>query len=159
MTEPVYSYGTWIIGFHDGAERRRWWSVFTRPGFRHAFAFRYLQPLDAWVLVEWSPVGMFVEFWPKQNVTAMIANVSEAGGCFLEYDARGGKRRHFPLTPLYCVPLLKDLLGLRAWRVLTPWQLYCALRQRGAKPMFDLSQTRAKETGDGRSSEERKTEN
>jgi hypothetical protein len=151
MTEPVLSPGKWIIAFYDGGPRN-WWDRFTRPGFRHCFAVRYLEPMDAWTLVDWNNHGLIIDFLPKRFIDAMIVGVNDAGGVFLEAEVQPTRRRIVPLTPLYCVSAVKDLIGLRAWRVITPWQLYCALMKRGAQRMFDLSHV--KEDTDGQSIQE-----
>lgn len=148
MTESILSKGKWTIAFFEGGERR-WWDIFTRKGFRHCFAFRYLEPMDAWAMVDWSNEGLFVDFLPKRFIDAAILGVNAAGGAFLEVDAVKPGRRIFPLQPMYCVSAMKELVGLRSWRVITPWQLYCALLKQGAQRMFDLSHI--KEDTDGES--------
>lgn len=146
MTNPVLSPGKWIIAFYDDGPRY-WWDAFTRRGFRHCFAVRYLEPMDAWAVVDWNNRGLVVDFVPKRFVDAMIIGVNDAGGMFIEVEVKSARRRILPLVPLYCVSAIKDLVGLRDWRVITPWQLYCALMKGGAQRMFDLSHI--KEDTDG----------
>lgn len=139
MTDAVFTTGRWFVAFHDSGTKRWWDYLFTRKGFRHCFAFRYLEPMDAWAIVDWGNEGLFVEFMPKRFVDSIIVGVNDGGGCFLEVEVKERNRRMFPFQPLYCVTAIKDLVGLRNWRVLTPWQLHCALKKQGAKQMFDLS--------------------
>lgn len=136
---PVFSSGKWIIVFIDtGTKTRTWWSFFTRPGFRHCCALRYLKPMDSWVLVDWSNENLSVEFLPKRFVDALIVGVNNLGGCFVETEAKKASFRKIPFTPLYCVSAMKDLIGLRNCKVVTPYQLYCALIKAGGKRIFDL---------------------
>jgi len=140
----------WTIAFfgdEDGV--RRWWWRFTKPGFRHCFALRYMVDLNSWALVDWSNRGLNVEFLPKQYVDAIMLAVNDSGGAFLDVDTEEQPARLFPPLTLYCVTAVKELVGLRDWRVITPWQLYCALRKRGAQRMFDLSYL--EETSNGKS--------
>ncbi|MGE0190319.1 MAG: hypothetical protein AB7G80_09845 [Dongiaceae bacterium] len=148
MKEPVFRTGRWIIAFYDEGPRN-WWDYFTRPGFRHCLAIRYLEDIDAWVTVDSSNHGLFVEFVPKRFIDAIIVAVNDRGGRFVEIDARAQGRRLWPPLFLYCVSAMKELVGIRDWRVITPWQLYCALMKMGGKRMFDLSNF--KENADGQS--------
>lgn len=149
---PVFTPGKWTIIFHDnGTKPEHWWDLFTRPGFRHVYALRYLQPLDAWVMVDWSNVGLAIEFLPKRFVDALILGVNAHGGRFLDVEVKAAPRRLIPFVPLYCVSAMKELIGLRSWKVITPYQLYCALMKTGAKRIFNLSHLM--ENTNGRKSE------
>lgn len=140
MTEQLFPPTDWIIAFFgDEAVEKRWWHVFTKPGFRHCFAFRYLVKADMWVAVDWSNTGLSLGTIPKEAVDIIIIAVNQSGGAFLEILAKPQERRAIPPLPLYCVTAVKELVGLRDWRVVTPWQLYCALLRRGARRMFDLN--------------------
>jgi hypothetical protein len=121
--------------------------VFTKPGFRHCFAFRYLAKADLWVVVDWSNRGLSLGTVPKEAVDLIIIAVNQSGGAFLEILAKPQNSRVIPPLPLYCVTAIKELVGLRDWRVITPWQLYCALLRRGAQRMFDLSHPKERDNG------------
>ena len=146
MSQPVLSSGRWIIVFFD-AGNRRWWDIFTRPGFRHCLALRYLEPMDAWASVDWGNEGLFVDFVPKRFVDALILGVDDCGGAFLEFDAMPAQRRLLPPFFPYCVTTMKHILGIRDFTIITPWQLYCALRKKGAKTIFGM---KTEEIADGR---------
>lgn len=143
---PVFTEGKWIIAFYDGGSLN-WWDRFTRPGFRHCFALRYLREIDAWVKVDWSNQGLHIEVLPKRCVDGVIVAVNKMDGRFLEIEVTEQPRRTVPLVPLYCVSAMKELVGLRNWKVITPYQLYCALRKEGASRMFDIGHI--KEITDG----------
>jgi hypothetical protein len=111
--------------------------------------------MDAWVIIDWSNHGLQVDCVPKRFIDGMIVGVNDRGGCFIEVDVARQSRRRFPPVALYCVTAVKDLVGLRDWRVVTPFQLYSALMKRGGKRMFDLSHI--KETAGGESIQKTKS--
>ncbi len=137
MRTTIFTPGQWVIAFFDEG-RGWWWDIFTRKGFRHCMAFRYLSPLNAWVMVDWSSKRLSVEFLPPVAMDACIVGINDAGGLFLEFDSIDAPPKAIPSFPLYCVSVVKHLLGFRDWKVFTPYQLYCALKKRGAKRIFDL---------------------
>jgi hypothetical protein len=137
LRQPIYTPGVWVVAFIDNGPGF-WWDVFSRPGFRHCLAFRYMAEIDAWALVDWGSEGFFIEFLPKRFITGLIAGVKQSGGCFLEIEAKKMPPRMLPSFPLYCVSVMKHLIGLKDWRVFTPYQLYCALLKNGASKMFTL---------------------
>ncbi len=114
---------------------------FLRPGFRHCFAL--LRGPDTWLVVD--------PMLHKLEVQATL--------CAADFDlpawmrARGYRVTRAPRlptparallpAPFTCVEAMKRLIGLRAWWVLTPWQLYRRLvsfnTQQGepyGKPVF-----------------------
>ena len=101
-----------------------------RPGFRHCFAA--LETEAGWIRVDALAHCTRVEavavrgfdlagFYRKQGLTAVALELREP------------LRRDLPPAWFSCVESAKRLLGIRAWWVWTPWQLYCHLaRQEGA---------------------------
>lgn len=124
-------------------DRNRWqfWRWYCRPGWRHCWiisvvyfpepglaADRYclkVEPLQ-WGIdtaVWFADPDVVVQAFYRAGVTAVV-----------EYDA------DFPPAAVYiprgiftCVSTVKAVLGLRNWRVWTPWHLYRHLIRHGAR--------------------------
>lgn len=134
----------WFVGFIE-AEVPWWLRLLTRPNFRHVVALRYDHRFDVWIFIEWSSRRLFVENYKGEEIDPVLAKLRAEGG-MLALDVT--TRTNFaPRAPLYCVSWTKQLLGISAPWVLTPWQLACELRRRGAGVIFEPS---CKENANGR---------
>lgn len=101
------------------------WLRLLRPGFRHCFAV--IDCAGTWVLVD--PLAHRTEVAvlaaaPGWDPAAAFA---AAGLTAVATAARPVPRRMALPEPFTCVAAVKRLVGLRSWRVWTPWQLYRAL--------------------------------
>jgi hypothetical protein len=120
-----------IVVFGDTGDAH-WFDCFTRPGFRHV-----------WLLVADDRFGgtlelltgydMFAVRWSPHDIARVAADLVEAHcGLALVGECRIGNPA--PARPfLSCVEIAKHALGVRAWWILTPFQLYRHLRARGAQ--------------------------
>lgn len=127
----------WYIAFYDtrAQEGRRWWHWFTRPGFGHCCAFGYVRATETWILIDWTAEGLSVQALRGETVDALIVESVSRGVVLAARPCPGGTRSGLRLPVLYCVPMVKHLLGLDSWAV-TPWQLFCELKRRGCPVMF-----------------------
>lgn len=122
---------TWIVIFCDGPGGRRWWHWLFKPGFRHCFALGW--DGRCWLQVDGLSNILDVRSFADVEMRVVMALLREAGAAAIAVDRRVVSRGIFR-GPLYCVPTVKHLLGVRAC-ALTPWQLYRALRRRGGRPV------------------------
>nr|WP_246513358.1 hypothetical protein [Azospirillum picis] len=102
-----------------------------KPGFRHCLAL--LNDGRRWVAVD--PLAGFTEV----TVLDLPADFDLPGwyrARGLTVDAAPPRRPagSAPWGPFTCVEAVKRLIGLRAPRVLTPWQLHRHLARLGAAP-------------------------
>lgn len=114
-----------------------WWLRLLKPGFRHCFVAVEVQ--GGWVVVE-----------PMSHYT-MVTHLSLPAGFDLAgwYRTRGlaavevrvvePARRAMPWRPYSCVEAAKRVLGVRAGWVLTPWQLFRFLRNKGKKALTAMN--------------------
>lgn len=102
------------------------WLRFLRPGYRHCFAL--LQSSDRWVLYNPLSNGTEVEVWPGDREESLRAWLVQNGYEVIDEVVRPLKPRVLPWAPYSCVEAVKRVLGLRAPRVFTPWQLYRHLK-------------------------------
>lgn len=124
----------WTVAFVPAAEVAcgAWWSRVLDPQARHCFAFRAIAP-DCTVVVNHSGRRLVV-----QHLAMAAPDVARvcavAGMTMLEVTAR---EQDAPALrgPMTCVEVVKALLGLRDWRVMTPRQLARRLVRNGARPV------------------------
>ena len=110
-----------LVGFVDNGGP--WWLRLLRPGFRHCF-----------VAVRQGPVWVVLD--PLSHHTAIhVETVDDLAGCYrrlgvtvLDTRLSPPPPRPAPWRPYTCVEAVKRVLGIQAWWVLTPWQLYLWLK-------------------------------
>lgn len=136
----------WILVFKGdvvaagvrGDGRRRWWRLFTRPGWRHVLALAAIGAEDRPLTMVVDPVAgrMLVRIDPRPLGDAVRDELA-AGGWALAVPVPAGLAQAPVYRPIYtCAGVMAHLVGLRSWRVLTPRQLYRRLRREGARPIL-----------------------
>lgn len=121
--------GTVLLVFCDDTEIA--WLRILRRGFRHVFIAQRVA--GGWVTIDPLSTRMEVEFHPMDPETNLASWFTLRGHrvvsarmlCASEVPIS------LPLAPLTCVSVAKRVLGIRAARILTPWQLYRHLTERG----------------------------
>lgn len=98
---------------------------------------RYDPIARVWFFVEWSRAGLDIRTLTREMAIENIMKLMEEATCW-EYIAppRRSDYRKLPPLILYCVSVIKELLGIRAWWVWTPYQLARELERLGAKRIF-----------------------
>ena len=109
-----------VVGFSGRTEL--WWLRLLKPGFRHCLVA--LPAPGGWILYD--PLS-------HASNLGLVRGLS-GGELFAWLLARGylpvvaplaaPRRSSLPPAPFTCVEAVKRILGLRAPRVLTPWQLF-----------------------------------
>lgn len=113
-----------------------------RPGFSHAFVFRYDAVSGQWINCEWCAARLHIEVLPPEIVNATLQYMKESGFAVLAFTVENNGPVFLPRMPVYCISWIKQLLGVRRCWALTPWQLFCALKKRGAEVIFDFDGAR-----------------
>ena len=113
------------------------WLRWLHPAFQHAFACRELAP-EATLVVNQVGAAMQVQVAPMP-VDAFIRGLAGDGGRIVLLDIRPAPGAvPFLRGPMTCVETVKALLGIRAWWIITPRQLYRRLRADGAKVVYPI---------------------
>ena len=119
--EPIH----WNVVFHPSESRAaRFWL----GRFQHVSAFTYVPGVGAWIMFDCQWGGVRIALIPRINVL-----VAYTRGCaIVKFD-----RRYQPFALLsrfgfYCVPAIKQLLGLSCVAA-TPDALYCHLIANGGE--------------------------
>lgn len=121
----------WYLVFTE-IDHAHWWDRWLAPGFRHVYAFR--QTPEGWLYI--NPRTDYTEIALEPYLNDNPANgfqvVSEGPVTVLNVLAAVPKHRlrcRWFVGPVTCVEIIKSLLGIRAFFVFTPRQLYHYARQ------------------------------
>ncbi|SDG53474.1 hypothetical protein SAMN05216241_11920 [Limimonas halophila] len=105
------------------------WLRVLKPGFRHCFAA--VHDGHGWILYDPLSHATDIRALPPATAEDLAAWFRARGHTVVAVPRRRVRRRPAPWGPFTCVEALKRLLGIRARRVWTPWQLYRHLRTPG----------------------------
>jgi len=113
----------WIVVFKDDKATGPWrW--LTRRGFRHVLLIGYSPEWRVWVVYDPLFNGTFLQIADDTTIDAVIDGFERQGAVMLQVTTRRPAKVIWTLPPLYCVDLVKMVLGVSAWWVKTPFQLY-----------------------------------
>jgi hypothetical protein len=129
--------GTWLVCFYDPVTPS-WHARFARKGFGHCNVAGFIPEIEKWMIADWSAQGLATYLLESEAMTPIFAALS-LHGKVLAVDVPRRRPKFLPVPRIfYCVPLVKQVIGLRSG-ALTPYGLFCVLRARGARPMFELA--------------------
>lgn len=131
----------WFVGFptRTASPRRTWWSLFTRPGYRHVMAWRADEETGGTLLLDPLAGGLVAAHVPVDVGRFTRHMLVENGVWTLAWSPPWighPPARRPPIFPLTCTSIVMHAIGLRAWSCLTPYQLARRLRARGALPVL-----------------------
>ena len=92
-----------------------------KPGYQHCLVAT--QAGGQWHLLDPLSNGMEIVTLGELTPQEVIAAFRDCGCDALAVQRRPPVMRSMPLAPFTCVEAVKRVLGIRARRVLTPWQL------------------------------------
>jgi len=121
-----------LVAFGGDADLK--WLRLLKPGYRHCFAL--LESGDHWVMYNPLSNGTEVEVWPGDQEETIRAWLVMSGYEVIDQTVRPLRPYPFSWAPYSCVEAVKRVLGLRAPRVFTPWQLYRHLNNFGKRKKF-----------------------
>lgn len=120
-------------------DRQKAWAVFTgrtelkrlkilRPGFRHCFVL--LQDGGRWISID--PLATRMEICMHHDLPTdfdLPGWLEEQGHTVVPASLDRDITNPAPCAFFTCVEAVKRVLGIHAWRIVTPWQLYRYLIQ------------------------------
>jgi hypothetical protein len=104
------------------------WLRWLRPGFRHCFAA--VDDGSAWITVDPLLHRLEVQATGLASTFDLAGEYRRMGLTVIDWTPRAVPLTRAPLGVFTCVETVKRLLGIRARRVVTPWQLYRWLASR-----------------------------
>lgn len=131
----------WIVVFLDDGKAHGPWRWLTRKGFRHCLVIGWSSEHEVWVIYDPLFNGTFIQVASQQTVEAVLNAFDRLGATMIQVNSRRTNEVIWTLPPLYCVDRVKSVLGVRAWWVKTPLQLYRHLVARhGAMPLISINE-------------------
>ena len=112
--------GRAIVVFRDATEIR--WLRVLKRGFRHCAVL--VQAGHGWVLCDALSHKTVINHIYKESSQGIIERLGAAGLHAIEVRLQTPPARMAPILPFTCVEAVKRILGIHAWSILTPWQLY-----------------------------------
>ena len=129
---------TYFVVFAQRADTRvrYWFDIFSAPGFRHVFVMWQPHEVGFKPIVSMEPLltGITLNFAFGILIEEAIARLfaDDHMTVIVEVDVTVSSRvPYFIVGPRSCVNIIKSLLGVHAWHVQTPRQLFKYLVGRG----------------------------
>ena len=127
----------WLVYFSDARTVRYakwiwWWKP--KPGFRHCGALHYDTNVEKWRHVEFNHAGI---------ETTILSPIAAENLFDKLYDfeilicPKKDDWHLMRIKELSCVSFIMRLIGFYRWWILTPYQLYCALRKAGYSSFWE----------------------
>jgi hypothetical protein len=127
-----------LVVFRDQTEIR--WLHGLRRGFRHCAV--WVRAGDFWIAQESLSHQTLLGVWPAGDGVGLVSALRASGHRVVRTRIVAARHRIAPPLPFSCVESVKRVLGIHAWGVLTPWQLYRHLIRRRSKSILTITLTR-----------------
>ncbi len=127
-----------LVVFRDQTEIG--WLCCLKRGFRHCAV--WVRAGDFWILQEALSNQTLLGIWPACEGARLVAALRASGHHIVPARIAAAPRRIAPMLPYSCVESVKRVLGIHAWSVLTPWQLYRHLIRGHAKSRLTIALNR-----------------
>ena len=129
----------WLIYFHDTRTKRyakwiKWW----KPpyGFAHCGALKYIPEHDVWEHIHFTHAGIRTEIISNNETQKFLSYLYNFEILVCPFKDDWHLMR---IKELSCVSFIMRLIGFYRWYIITPFQLYCALRKAGYKRFWNKS--------------------
>jgi len=129
-SEPTHYYVVFTDTEPDG-RGLAYWRLFTRAAFRHCFVF-WRDDVE-WFRLDCNAYRLEIEVLPWARSADVPGIFRAAGGIVVKVEPRHGDEHmgRLPFGWITCVTVVKALLGINSRWTLTPYALYCLLREGG----------------------------
>jgi hypothetical protein len=134
LYDPCERVHVWYVVFEDEAVLPCYARPFVRDGFRHVYAMRAVKKRGRprALIVNQVAQGLLVDVCRQRVEDCALAEL-DAGRTVVQVAGRLQPR--YTLRVTSCVGVVKSLLGIHAWHVWTPWQLYKYLISAGGQDL------------------------
>lgn len=103
------------------------WLHFLKPGFRHCYAL--LNDGKKWMSIDplssYTDIQIYHHIAPSFDLPSWLSN---QGHKVIQSRISKSKIKSMPPMIFTCVEAVKRILGVRNFKILTPWQLYKYLK-------------------------------
>jgi hypothetical protein len=128
--QPIYTRALVVFGGRTGMPWLRW----LRPGFRHCFIA--VADGGCWLTIDPLLHRLEVRATGLDSGFDLVGAYREMDLTVVAVTPRPVALRRAPLGVFTCVETVKRVLGIRARRIVTPWQLYRFLTHRNCAAAF-----------------------
>lgn len=126
-----FRYREALVGF--GGTPSLWWMHFLKKGFYHCIVA--LGKGRQWILID--PLIHYTDLIVI-NDGNMEGYLKKQGYTVIKTYLREPVRRHLSIMPYTCVETVKRFVGIRNWRIFTPYQLYRSFLTENRKIILDI---------------------
>jgi hypothetical protein len=98
---------------------KRWWAKFLYKPFGHVFIATKTEMGHFWIVSDCKGGNIFTELVPTQDLRELFPRM-----VIIPFQSITHKEPHFRFFHINCVEIVKLVLGIRSWRIITPYQLY-----------------------------------
>jgi hypothetical protein len=98
---------------------KKWWAKFLYRPFGHVFIVTATDLEHFWIVSDCKGGNIFTELVPMQDLRELYPNT-----VIMPFWSKTHKEPHFRFFHINCVEIVKLVLGIRDWKVITPYQLY-----------------------------------
>ena len=129
-----YLQKEWLVYFYEAPDHPYQDAMkFLKKGFKHCGVLGYLPKTHQWVHLEWTHAGIrhiLLEGDEIDNILGFMKNFQ-----VLRCPVRN-QWHLFRVKDFTCVTFIMRLIGFYKWYILTPYQLFCALRKAGYSSFY-----------------------
>ena len=112
-----YSREYWVI--FKPTTIKRWYAKLLYKPFGHVFLATPTELGHFWIVSDSKGGNIFTELVPMQDLRQLYPN-----SVIIPFKSITHKEPHFRWWFINCVEIVKLVLGIRDWRIITPFQLY-----------------------------------
>lgn len=110
---------------------RPWWLAWLDAEIGHCFVLA--ESRDCWILLDPLAQSLEVSAFFRVSEEALAAHYRACGFRVIAVVLADPAKRLAPPLPYTCVEVVKRLIGLHSWRILTPYQLLRHLEKKSSK--------------------------
>jgi hypothetical protein len=123
----------WLVYFYESEDHSKWLR-FLEKGFKHCGALSFSAKHNLWIHLEYTHDGIRLSYLEDKDVEDIFFFLKDHKvlRCPIKDDWQ-----LFRIKDLTCVAFIMRLIGFYRWWILTPYQLYCALRKAGYSSFWE----------------------
>ena len=103
---------------------KKWYMSFLYEPFGHVLLATKTEMGHFWVITDYKGGNMFTELIPMESLRKIYPR-----SVIMPFKSVVHKEPQFRLWFINCVEIAKSMLGIRAWGIITPFQLYRYIRR------------------------------
>jgi hypothetical protein len=103
---------------------KRWWAKLLYKPFGHVLIATPTELEHFWIISDCKGGNVFTELVPMQDLRILYPDT-----VIMPFNSIVHKEPHFRYWFINCVEIVKLVLGIRDWKIITPYQLYKHIKE------------------------------